>query len=66
MNEIQRKLFERLRKIKNDETFVKAIMLFAMNAECEKELIDEIDKGNLTEENDFYQLLQLIFEENNK
>ena len=64
MNKKERALFKKLRSIKNDEMFVKAIMMFALNADCVSELIEAIDAGELQEEQDFYQLLQLVFEEN--
>ena len=47
LSEVERALFERLRKIKNEELFVKAIMLFAWNADCFQELIDAIDAKEL-------------------
>ena len=59
-------MLDRLRKIKDDESFVKAIMLFAWNADCFQELTDAIDAEELQEEQDFYQLIQLVYEEDCK
>ena len=40
--------------------------LFKKVAECERALIEAIDARELAEEQDFYQLMQIVFEENCK
>lgn len=59
----QIELYRRLKKIIDDDVFFMAVMAFAMNLECEQTLIDAIDNKDLEDEKDFYDLINLAFEE---
>lgn len=59
----QRTLYKKLREIIQDDALLRGVMAFAMNLEAEQILIEAIEKGDLTEEEDFYSLLELAFED---
>ena len=59
----QRELYQRLNGIIKDTAFLRAVMVFAISLKSERVLIDAIDEGALTNEQDFYDLIELSFQD---